>query len=114
MQVRMIIVALALAAGTTLGEEPRPIVSFGRTGFILQLPDGSARLHVHGYRQADGRAFCADDKHALSDTAPLRRLRPTVDGSFFGWREVRIMPESCSNKSGLEAAYLGGHPFAWL
>jgi phosphate-selective porin OprO/OprP len=94
--------------------EVTPIVTFGRDGFVLQLPDGATKLRVHGYLQADGRAYFDDDAHAIADTFLLRRVRPMIDATFFGWLDARIMPDFGTGESRLQDAYIDVHPFAWL
>jgi phosphate-selective porin OprO/OprP len=94
--------------------EARPVVSFGSGGFMLRTPDGQTQLRIRGLVQADGRAYLGDDKNAIPDTFLLRRVRPIIEATFFGWLDARIMPDFGGNKVVLEDAYLDVHPFAWL
>jgi phosphate-selective porin OprO/OprP len=91
-----------------------PIISFGSTGMVLRTPDGKTTIQTRGLVQADGRLFLGDDKHALTDTFLLRRVRPSIDATFFGWLEARLMPDFGQNKAYLQEAYVDLKPWKWL
>ena len=91
-----------------------PLVSFGPNGMALRTPDGKTTIQTRGLVQADGRAFLGDTKHALTDTFLLRRVRPSIDATFFGWLQARIMPDFGQNKAYLEDAYADVTPWRWL
>ncbi len=91
-----------------------PLVSFGPNGMALRTPDGKTTIQTRGLVQADGRAFLDDKQHALSDTFLLRRVRPSIDATFFGWLDARLMPDFGQNKAYVVDAYVDVHPFPWL
>lgn len=103
-----------LAALERARRDQTAVVRFGHEGFALQIPDGTVRLRIHGYVQADGRAYFDDDAHALPDTFLPRRVRPILDASFFGWLDARIMPDFGAGKAVLQEAYVDLRPFDWL
>jgi phosphate-selective porin OprO/OprP len=91
-----------------------PVVAFTPQGFVLKTPDGKTTLKIRGLLQVDGRAFFGDEKHALTDTLLLRRVRPIIDATFFGVLDVRLMPDFGQNTVKLFDAYIDLHPFPWL
>jgi phosphate-selective porin OprO/OprP len=91
-----------------------PTLSFGPTGFALRSGDGRSWIKLRGLLQVDGRAYLGDDKTALTDTFLLRRARPILEASFFGWLDAKFTPDFGQNKVVIEDAYLDIHPFTWL
>jgi phosphate-selective porin OprO/OprP len=94
--------------------EQTPLVSFGPNGMALRTPDGKTTIQTRGLVQADGRAFLADSQHLLTDTFLLRRVRPSIDATFFGWLDARLMPDFGQNKAYVVDAYVNVHPWRWL
>jgi phosphate-selective porin OprO and OprP len=91
-----------------------PLVTFGPNGMALRTPDGKTTIQTRGLVQADGRAFLVDPKHLLTDTFLLRRVRPSIDATFFGWLDARLMPDFGQGKAYLIDAYVNLHPWRWL
>jgi len=104
----------AAQAKTEARANETPIISFGSTGMVLRTPDGKTTIQTRGLVQADGRAFLGDDKHLLSDTFLLRRVRPSIDATFFGWLNARLMPDFGQNKAYVVEAYVDLVPWRWL
>jgi phosphate-selective porin OprO/OprP len=91
-----------------------PIISFGPNGMVLRTPDGKSTIQLRGLLQADGRAFLDNQTPGVVDTFLLRRARPSVDASFFGWLEARLMPDFGLNKVLIEDAWVDLKPWKWL
>jgi phosphate-selective porin OprO and OprP len=91
-----------------------PLISFGPTGMVLKTPDGKTTIQTRGLVQADGRAYLGDDSHSLTDTFLLRRVRPSIDATFFGWLNARLMPDFGQNKAYVVEAYVDLIPWKWL
>lgn len=101
-----------------------PVVKASSSGFGLESADGKNVIKFRGLLQADVRSF-ADGKNQTSkaasgastagyldntedakDTALLRRVRPTIEGTLFGKYDFRYTPEFGDGKSAAIDAYL--------
>jgi len=101
-----------------------PIVKASEKGFGLQSADGQHEIKLRGLIQADGRYFeqgknqtqkaasgastagYLDNTEDASNTALLRRVRPTIEGTVFGKYDFRFTPEFGDGKSQVIDAYV--------
>lgn len=77
--------------------------SFGDKG--LSVKKGDFELKIKGLLQGDIRTFL-DDEGAFNDTAVLRRLRPTFEGSFGKLVAFRLTPEFAGDSATTVDAYI--------
>jgi phosphate-selective porin OprO/OprP len=78
---------------------PPPSASAGyKDGFYLENAEGTARLKIGGYLQADSRHFLSDDDEKLADQLVLRRVRLDVSGVFYDRFEFRVLPDFAGSK----------------
>lgn len=74
-------------------------------GLSIKGPDG-AELRVRGLVQADGRFFPDDHGAAPSATFLMRRIRPTLEGSWGPLIGFRLTPEFAGDNASLVDAYV--------
>ncbi|MGQ0621642.1 MAG: OprO/OprP family phosphate-selective porin [Panacagrimonas sp.] len=72
--------------------------SFGDKG--LSVKKGDFELKFKGLIQADVRAFTGDEAPRFNDTATLRRLRPTFEGTLGKLVGFRLTPEFAGTGAG--------------
>jgi phosphate-selective porin OprO and OprP len=108
---------LGLAATAGAEEPPQkdapPVVTAsGKDGFTIQSEDGSYKLRITGYAQADGRFYLGDDDEDGVNTFLLRRVRPTVSGTVGRYFDFTIMPDFGGGSPQLQDAFLDArfHP----
>jgi phosphate-selective porin OprO/OprP len=78
----------------------------GPGGFSLQSADGAWRLRLRGLVQTDGRVF-ADDSAPNEDSEwLLRRVRPTLEGSFGERVAFRLMPDFGGGRTEVPDAWI--------
>jgi len=85
-----------IQADTPREEKPKEAaagVTANKDGFAIQAEDGSFRLKIAGYAQADGRFYAGDDANAAVDTFVLRRVRPIVSGTVGKYFDFNITPD---------------------
>jgi phosphate-selective porin OprO/OprP len=100
--------ALKPAAGRT------PTVSLGSGGFNVTSADSNFVFRVHGYVQADARAYLSDEiDTAATDTFLIRRARPIFEGTVYDRFDYRVMLDfasqttlSSANNGLLQDAYV--------
>lgn len=97
--------AAAIQPTSTAPKRNRP-VSFRRDGLWFSTSDGSTKLQVHGYAQADDRLFWSNTKGASVDTFLFRRIRPLFEGTLFNQVDFRFMPDFGQYNSQIQEAYL--------
>lgn len=101
-----------------------PIVKASEKGFGLQSADGQHEIKLRGLIQADGRYFeqgknqtqkaasgastagYLDNTEDASNSALLRRVRPTIEGTVFGKYDFRFTPEFGDGKAEVIDAYV--------
>ena len=83
-----------------------PFVTAGKDGFSIRSADGSFRLKLTGYVQADGRLFFDDDILRSSNTFLIRRARPNIEGIVARYISFRILTEFGEGKTSLQDAYV--------
>lgn len=101
-----------------------PIVKASEKGFGLQSADGKNEIKLRGLLQADYRYYDEgasdvrarsnnragsldpDGFHDAADTALLRRVRPTIEGTLFGKYDFRFTPEFGGGSASVVDAYI--------
>ncbi|NOS97264.1 MAG: porin [Methylotenera sp.] len=101
-----------------------PIVKASSGGFSLSSPDGKNEIKFRGLIQADYRAYSsgandvrnrsnqragdldANGFHDATDTALLRRVRPTIEGKVGGKYGFRFTPEFAGGSASAVDAYV--------
>lgn len=102
-----------------------PIVKASSSGFGLESADGKNSIKFSGLLQADYRSFQdgandvrgrsnnragsldpATGFHDANDTALLRRVRPTIQGTLFGKYDFRFTPDFAGGGASAVDAYL--------
>jgi phosphate-selective porin OprO/OprP len=69
----------------------------------------NGQLDVGGELQTDGRFFLRSGGAPGTDTFLLRRARPLIQGTFYGWLDFRLMPDFGQGQSVIQDAYLDAH-----
>ncbi len=94
----------------------QPPISFDHEGMLFSTHDGSTRLRVHGYIQADDRMFWDNIHGEGLDQFLFRRIRPLFEGTLFNAVDFRFMPDFGQNNPQIQEAYveLKSLPFAKL
>ena len=100
------------------------IVKASEKGFGIQSADGQHEIKLRGLLQADVRSFqegknitqkaapgastagYLDNSEGANDTALLRRVRPTIEGTVFGKYDFRFTPEFGDGKAQVIDSYL--------
>ncbi|WP_309640447.1 porin [Flavobacterium sp.] len=108
----------------TAAKKTTPVVKASANGFGLESADGKNSVKFSGLLQADyrsyqdgandvrgrsnGRAGSLDDEgfHDANDTALLRRIRPTIQGTLFGKYDFRFTPDFAGGSATAVDAYL--------
>jgi phosphate-selective porin OprO/OprP len=109
-----------------------PVVKASEKGFGLQSGDGQHEIRLRGLIQADDRYFTSgknvttkgasgastagylDNTEDASNTALLRRVRPTIEGTVFGKYDFRFTPEYGDGKSQVIDAYVDARFTPWF
>lgn len=100
-------VVLAMAASVMSVEaEENAQVEAGTDGFSLRSADGAWALELHGLVHFDGRWFSGDSAADGADEWLLRRVRPSVEGTFGERIAVRLMPDFGEGDAELVDAYV--------
>jgi phosphate-selective porin OprO and OprP len=123
MRALLVLIAAGMAArgpgGPTSAADDAPptppdqaVVTASRDGFSIQAEDGSFRIKVGGYAQADGRFYAADASRDGVDTFVLRRVRPMVSGTVGRYFDFTIMPDFGLGTAVVQDAFLDArfHP----
>ncbi|WP_223645073.1 OprO/OprP family phosphate-selective porin [Corallococcus sp. EGB] len=100
-------------------EEPRkaaepPIVLISEEGFALSSADKAFVLKPRGQLQGDGRFYFDDPDRTGTNTFLMRRVRPILDGTLFGFIDFRIMPDFGSGQPILQDAFIDFRPGEWI
>lgn len=110
---------------TTAAKKTTPVVKASSGGFGLESADGKNVIKLRGLLQADYRAFqngandvrertdaragkldLATGFHDANDTALLRRVRPTIEGTVLGKYDFRFTPEFAGGSASAVDAYV--------
>jgi phosphate-selective porin OprO/OprP len=93
------LILIGAVSGPARAESAPPPAQVSKSG-------GNIEIVVHGFVQLDGRAFLGGGHASDPDTFCLRRARPIVDATLFGWIDFRIAPDFSNGKVELFDAYL--------
>lgn len=111
-------VVLALAASAAGAQEPpkaeeRPqrdgppvVTATAKDGFTIQSDDGSFKLKIGGYAQADARFYLGDDEEDGVDTFLVRRVRPILSGTVARYFDFNVTPDFGGGDATLQDAFL--------
>lgn len=87
-------------------EGPPAVTATARDGFTIQSEDGSFKLKIGGYVQADARFYLGDDDGDGLDTFLVRRARPIVSGTIARHFDFTITPDFGGGTASLQDAFL--------
>lgn len=82
-----------------------PVVKAGPKGFSFQSPDGANVVKLRGTLHYDGRYFLDDTAPDSANTWLLRRVRPTLEGTFNNIFDFRFTPDFAGGKTIILDAY---------
>ena len=91
---------VAAAAATTA-----PRVTINASRFQIGSTDNSNFIRFRGTVHADNRIYGGDSVPEVNDTFILRRVRPTIEGTFGGIYDFKFMPDFASGRSVIVDAY---------
>lgn len=91
-----------------------PEVRVGPRGLAVRSSDRQHEIRLRGTLHMDGRYYADDLATPDQDTFLLRRVRPTVEGTFFDIYDFRIMPDFAGGKSIVVDAYVTARLQPWL
>ena len=86
-------------------KESTAVVSAGPKGFSLKSADGKNQLRLRGTVHLDGRYLEGVDATSI-DTFVATRVRPTIEGTFAGIYDFKIMPDFGQGRSVIQDAYV--------
>lgn len=87
-------------------KEPPAVVTASQQGFTIQSEDGSFKLRLTGYAQADGRFYASDANQDGADAFTLRRVRPIVAGTVGRFFDFNITPDFGGGTASVQDAFL--------
>lgn len=82
-------------------------------GFRIQSADGANVLRLRGVLHFDGRYFPDDITPATADTWLLRRVRPTLEGTFNKIYDFRFVPDFAGGKTIILDAFVAARLKPW-
>ena len=91
------------AATTAAASAPRITASASR--FQVGSTDNSNFIRFRGTLHADNRFFGGESVPETADTFLLRRVRPTLEGTFGGIYDFKFMPDFAGGRSVIVDAY---------
>lgn len=83
-----------------------PVATLNDKGLAVKSPDGAFEMKLRGVLHADQRSFFGDDALPFNDTFLLRRIRPTLEGSFGPLIAFRLTPEFAGDNASIVDAYI--------
>jgi phosphate-selective porin OprO and OprP len=92
------------AARTAAASAPKITASASR--FQFGSTDGANFVRLRGTLHADARTYSGDSVPETADTFILRRVRPTVEGTFGGIYDFKFMPDFAGGRSVIVDAYI--------
>ncbi|MEO8020067.1 MAG: porin [Pseudomonadota bacterium] len=92
--------AVAAAVPTT------PKVTATASRFQIGSADGANFIRLRGTLHADNRVYGGDSVAESADTFILRRVRPTLEGTFGNIFDFKFMPDFASGKTVIVDAYV--------
>ena len=87
-------------------KESTAVVSAGPKGFSIRSADGKNTLRLRGTVHLDGRYVEGEDPTLSIDTFQATRVRPTLEGTFAGIYDFKIMPDFGQGRTVIQDAYL--------
>jgi phosphate-selective porin OprO and OprP len=87
-------------------KESTAVVSAGPKGFSIRSADSKNTLRLRGTVHLDGRYVEGEDPTLSIDTFQATRVRPTIEGTFAGIYDFRIMPDFGQGRTVIQDAYL--------
>jgi phosphate-selective porin OprO/OprP len=92
------------AAKAAAANAPRVTASASR--FQIASNDGENFVRLRGTLHADSRVYGGESVAETADTFTLRRVRPTLEGTFGGIYDFRLMPDFAGGRSVIVDAYI--------
>ena len=92
-------------------KKERVATTSNERGISLKSADGRYDIRLRGVVQADGRFFLGDS--IGTDTFLLRKVRPTIEGTFAEIYDFRIMPDFGGGKAVVQEAYAAARLKPW-
>jgi phosphate-selective porin OprO/OprP len=101
---------------STAAAASAPRVQATASRFQIGSTNGENFLRLRGTLHADSRVFSGDSVPETADSFVLRRVRPTLEGTFGGLYDFRLMPDFAGGRSVIVDAYVTArfHPGAAL
>ena len=81
------------------------VVASVKDGIGLKSSDGDFTIKMHGLVQVDNRSV--DSASATTDGWMIRKARPWIDGTLFGWIDYRLTPEFATTTSNVATSSNG-------
>jgi phosphate-selective porin OprO/OprP len=85
--------------------ETTPVVSAGPKGFSLRSADGKNQIRFRGTLHLDGRYLEGVDSTSI-DTFVATRVRPTIEGTFGGIYDFKLMPDFGQGRTVIQDAFV--------
>jgi len=82
-----------------------PRITLNASRFQIGNTDNTNFIRFRGTLHADNRIFGGDSVPETADTFILRRVRPTIEGTFGGIYDFKFMPDFASGRSAIVDAY---------
>jgi phosphate-selective porin OprO/OprP len=92
-----------------IAAQPRTAGYQAGDGFFLRASDDSAKLHIGGYTQFDGRFFYNETTPSQIDQFGFRSIRPEFLGTVFDHYDFRLLPDFAGGKVVVQEAYVDLH-----
>jgi phosphate-selective porin OprO/OprP len=93
---------------------PAPLLGFSpNEGFWLGRIE-TFQVRLRGLVQTDARMYFDTDTTPIPDQLLIRRVRPTMEGTFFGFADFRIMPDFGLGVAVVQDAFVDLHPLLGL
>jgi phosphate-selective porin OprO and OprP len=83
-----------------------PKITASASRFQIGSTNGENSLRLRGTLHADSRVYSGDSVPETADSFVLRRVRPTVEGTFGGIYDFRLMPDFAGGRSTIVDAYV--------
>jgi phosphate-selective porin OprO and OprP len=111
----LVLASPARAQATEPEKPPEPSsVQLSEEGYVFSTADKAFVLKIRGQLQGDGRFYLADSDRSGTNTFLIRRLRPFIDGTLFGFVDFRLMPDFGVMQPLIQDAYIDIRPVEWL
>jgi phosphate-selective porin OprO/OprP len=93
------------AEAATAAAATAPRITASASRFQIGSTDNSNFIRFRGTLHADNRFFGGDSVPETADTFILRRVRPTLEGTFGGIYDFKFMPDFAGGRSFVVDAY---------